>query len=75
MIKATQEQGYGKYEFDLQNEAGEYIGIMRGTNAGANGIIWEVQRWRNGQRDGSIMRLPVMSESDALRNAESFVSH
>jgi hypothetical protein len=70
-IEAVQDKGYGKHEYDILNADG-YCGLLIGTET-RNGIIWEVQRYRNGNPDGSVMRLPVMSFEQAMQNAESFL--
>lgn len=72
-IAAVQGEGYGVLEFDLLDSVG-YCGLLLGTET-RNGIIWEVQRWRDGNPDGSVMRLPVMTFEQAMINAESFVAH
>lgn len=69
-IEAAQDQGYGKWEYDLKID-GQYVGLMIGTET-RGGVIWEIQRWRNGNPDGSIMRLPVTTFADALYDAEMF---
>lgn len=69
-IEAVQGEGYGKYEFDLLGTDG-YVGLVIGTET-RNGIIWEVQRWRNGNPDGSIMRLSAMSFEAMMVNADRF---
>jgi len=70
-IHVKQEQGYGKWEFDLMNDAGEYVGMMVGTET-RNGKIWEIRRFRNGDFDGSILRLPAMTMLEATADAKIF---
>jgi hypothetical protein len=71
-IIAIQEPGYGEFEFDLKDvNTEEYIGLVLGTTT-RNGLIWDIQKWRNGQPTGAIMRLPATSPSDALADAVMF---
>lgn len=70
-IHVKQDQGYGKWEFDLLNDSGEYVGLMIGTET-REGKIWEIRRFHNGDFDGSIMRLPVMTMLEATANARIF---
>lgn len=70
-IHVKQEQGYGKWEFDLMDDDANYVGLMVGTET-RNGKIWEIRRFRNGDFDGSIMRLPAMSMLEATKHARIF---
>lgn len=71
-IIAINEDGYGNYEFDLKDvTTGKYIGLVLGTVT-RNGIIWDIQKWRNGKPTGAIMRLPVETVTNALQDAAAF---
>lgn len=70
-IAAEQGTGYGVFEYDILSADG-YVGLVLGTET-RNGIIWEVQRWRDGNPDGSVMRLPAMPFESMMREAESFL--
>lgn len=69
-IEAVQGLGYGKYEFDLLNEDG-YCGLLIGTET-RNGIIWEIQEWRNGNM-GAILRVPAMTMEAVMSEVQSFL--
>jgi hypothetical protein len=67
-IEAVQDQGYGKWEFDLLDMHG-YVGLMIGTET-RQGIIWEIQERTPAGDTGAILRLPVMTKTEALKYAE-----
>lgn len=73
VIEASQGQSYGKYEFDLRDlRTGEYCGLLLGTET-RQGVIWEIQEWRQGNPTGSLMRIPATNLLDALVNARIFL--
>lgn len=72
-IQGVRESCYGMFEWDLLDGSGNYVGLLLGTET-RNGVIWEIQRWRDGRPDGSVARLAATSKIDALTTALSFCS-
>lgn len=71
-IQAVQEAGYGMFEYDILDANG-YVGLVLGTET-RGGMIWEVQRWRNGSPDGSVMRLSPCTFEEMMEAADSFLA-
>lgn len=72
-IEASQDQGYGKHEYDLKDlRSGQYVGLLLGTET-REGIIWEIQEWKDGNRTGLLMRIPATNLLGALAEARQFL--
>ena len=77
-IIAKQEQGY-RNEYDLlDTDTDTYVGMIKGhwTNepGGIEHLVWEIQRWRNGNPDGSILRPQAgIGTAEMIEMAKDFV--